>query len=83
PAVSRLAGGVQILFHESTGMGPGHSSAAQAGAAARQAEAGRLLLIHYPTHGVSLPQLVEEARAAYGGPVELAKDLLEVPLPPA
>lgn len=83
PAVSRLAGGVQILFHESTGLGPGHSSAAQAGAAARLAEAGRLLLIHYPTHGVSLPQLVEEARAAYGGPVELARDFLEVALPPA
>jgi ribonuclease BN (tRNA processing enzyme) len=49
---------------------------------ARQAEASRLLLIHYPTRGISEEQLMAEARGAYEGPVELARDFLEIPLPP-
>jgi len=82
PAVARLANGVQILLHEASGEGPGDSSAAQAGAMARQAEASRLLLIHYPTRGISEEQLMAEARGAYEGSVELARDFLEIPLPP-
>lgn len=48
PSVARLASGADVLVHEATGAGPGHSSAAQAAEAAAEADAGRLLLVHLP-----------------------------------
>ncbi|MGW8249133.1 MAG: MBL fold metallo-hydrolase, partial [Anaerolineales bacterium] len=47
PEVIRLAEGSHVLIHEATGETYGHSSARQAGEVARQAGAGRLMLIHY------------------------------------
>jgi ribonuclease Z len=76
--VVRLAEGVDVLLHEATGATPGHSSAAQAGAIARQAEVGRLLLIHYPTRGSSSQRLVEEAGREFQGDVKLAEDFMEL-----
>lgn len=78
-AIIQLAAGADLFIHEATGNGPGHSTPAQAGAAARQAEVGRLLLIHYPP-GIDLGHWRAEAEAAFGGPVELARDLAEYPL---
>jgi ribonuclease Z len=75
-AVTRLAEGVDLLIHEATGASEGHSSAAQAGVAATQAHAHVLSLIHYPTQGVNLDALLEEARQTYSGPVSLATDFL-------
>lgn len=69
-----LAHGVELLIHEATGAEHGHSSAAQAGAIARQAEVGKLILIHYDTEGEDAKQLVEQAQATFPGPVELAQD---------
>ena len=46
--IVRLSEGADILVHEATGEGPGHSSAAQAARAAREAGVGRLLLVHLP-----------------------------------
>ena len=78
--VVRLAEGADLLIHEASGELPGHSSAAQAGRAARQAEAGGLYLIHYPTGQFTSPNLVEEARQQYEGPVTQAEDYMTVDL---
>lgn len=77
-AIIQLAAGADLFIHEATGNGPGHSTPAQAGAAARQAEVGRLLLIHYPP-GIDPRRWQAEAEAAFGGPVELARDLAAYP----
>jgi ribonuclease Z len=76
--VVRLAAGVNVLFHEATGATPGHSSAAQAGAIARQAEVAKLYLIHYPTRGNSTGRLIEEASREYQGQINLAEDFMEL-----
>lgn len=77
PSVVRLASGASVLLHESSGGGPGHSTAAQAGAIAREAEVGRLLLIHYPAAALDEAGLVAEARTAFQGEVALARDFEE------
>jgi ribonuclease Z len=74
PQVLRLAEGADVLIHESSGLLPGHSSAAQAGEAAAQAEVGELFLIHYPTGQYTVKDLLSEAQAKFEGPVTLAED---------
>jgi len=78
-AIIRMALGADLFLHEATGSGPGHSTPAQAGMAAREAGARRLLLIHYPP-GMDREAWRAEAEAAFGGPVELVRDLSEYPL---
>jgi len=80
PHVERLAAGADVLIHEATGAGPGHTSAAQAGQLARAAAAKRLVLIHYPTGGADLSHLAPQAQATFGGPVALAEDFMVVDL---
>jgi ribonuclease Z len=70
----RLAHGADILVHEATGERRGHSSAAQAGQMAQRAGVQELYLIHYPALTCDLRALVAEARKAYPGPVEIARD---------
>jgi len=79
PSVTRLAKGVDVLIHEATGAGAGHSSASQAGSIAREAGAKQLLLIHYPNFGLNPESLVDQARGTYDGDVALAQDLMEIP----
>jgi ribonuclease Z len=74
--VVRLASGVDVLIHESAGATLGHTSAEQAGEIARQAEAGSLYLIHYPTGGFDPETLVPKAKKKYPGPVALARDFM-------
>ncbi|MBP1694205.1 MAG: putative Beta-lactamase domain protein [Chloroflexi bacterium] len=74
--VVRLAAGADLLLHEATGAEQGHSSAAQAGSIARQAEAGRLVLIHFDS-GDNAQTLLDGAQSTFPGPVELAYDLME------
>jgi len=74
--VIRLAEGVDVLIHEAAGAFHGHSSAAQAGEAARQAGVGALYLIHYPTGKYASGDLVAEARQRFDGPVNLAEDFM-------
>lgn len=78
--VARLAAGADVLIHEAAGAGRGHSSAAEAAGVARQAEVGRLILIHYPSGAGESDDLVRAARDNFQGDVELAQDLLKVRL---
>ncbi|HKY84206.1 MAG TPA: MBL fold metallo-hydrolase [Anaerolineales bacterium] len=77
PSVVRLASGAAVLFHESSGGSPGHSTAAQAGAIAREAEVARLMLIHYPPDGLDEGALLEQAHTTFQGEIGLAKDFQE------
>ena len=77
----KLAEGADILVHESSGALPGHSSAAQAGQAARRAEVGQLYLIHYPTGQFATGDLLAEARQQFEGPVTLAEDYMVLDFP--
>jgi ribonuclease Z len=80
PQVIQLAAGADILIHEATGAGLGHSSAAQAGEAARQAEVGTLYLIHYPTGQFTNENIVQEAQTRFGGTVIQTEDFMEITL---
>jgi ribonuclease BN (tRNA processing enzyme) len=51
----------------------GHSSAAEAGAMARDGEMRKLVLTHYPSH-MAEAELSSEARTQYGGEVLVADD---------
>jgi ribonuclease Z len=74
-----LANKSDVLIHEATGAGFGHSSAEQAGEIAQQAEAARLVLIHYDAIKQNdSALLVDEARSRFHGPVELASDLMQI-----
>ena len=75
PGVLQLAARADLLIHEATGKGPGHTSASQAGEIAAEAKAKRLVLIHYPGEA-DTSQLVPEAAATFGGPVTLAEDFM-------
>ena len=77
-AVTALARGADWLIHEATGAYAWHSSAAQAGAAARLAGARRLALIHYPVGAADPRGLVGEAAGEFAGPVCLAEDFAEL-----
>ena len=46
--VVSLARNADILIHEATGEGPGHTTKEEAARAAREARVGRLLLVHLP-----------------------------------
>jgi ribonuclease Z len=74
--ILQLAKNADVLVHESTGALPGHSSAMQAGEAARLAKVGSLYLIHYPTGQFASGSLVAEARQRFDGPVTLAEDYM-------
>ena len=76
--VVRLAAGADVLIHESAGASRGHSSAAQAGEVANQAEVGKLYLIHYPTGKYASGDLIAEAHQRYQGEVALAEDFMEL-----
>ena len=73
-----LARGADVLMHEAAGKGIGHTSAGQAGEIAREAGAKRLVLIHYCVDGKDISTLAPEAEAAFGGPVTLAEDFMEL-----
>jgi ribonuclease Z len=47
-AIARLAAAADILIHEATGAMPGHTSVQDAAHVARQANVGRLVLVHLP-----------------------------------
>ena len=79
-ALARLAQGVDILIHESTGDHAGHSTPAQAGAMARRCGAGKLVLIHFSALDSELEGLRRAAEAEFDGLVELAEDFAVYPL---
>ena len=82
--VVEWARGADLLVHDTHGPqsaaekahAMGHSTAAEAGEAARAAGVSRLILTHLPSsQAVDLEALVSEAAAAFGGPVDAAQDL--------
>ncbi len=77
PNIVEIGRDVDLLLHESAGKGFGHSSAAQAGEIATEARAKRLALIHYNVWHSDPTLLLDEARATFDGPVELAEDYVE------
>ncbi len=76
PQVVRLADKADLLIHEATGLSTGHSSPAQAGEIARQANAQSLYLIHYQARGQDCQVIVDEASQVFEGPVLLAEDFM-------
>jgi len=76
--VVRLASGADILIHEATGEGPGHTSAEQAGEIAQKAGVKTLVLIHYYAKQNSPDQLYEQAKKTFTGEIVLAKDFMEL-----
>ena len=88
PRLIETAQDVELLVHEAGGLDDhageihrqGHSTAGDAGRAAKEAGVGRLILTHLPADDAVAELMLAEARAAFGGPVELATDL--VPLEP-
>ncbi len=62
-AVIDLARDADVLVHEATGAGPGHSSAVQAAEQAQAAGVGRLLLVHLPDG--DLGPALADARAVF------------------
>jgi ribonuclease Z len=80
PSVVRLARKADVLIHEATGFGAGHSSASQAGSVARDANVDRLLLIHYSTVDLDIESLKEQAESTFEGDIALAEDFMQIPL---
>ncbi|GAB4530395.1 MAG: MBL fold metallo-hydrolase [Anaerolineae bacterium] len=74
PCVVDLARNADILIHEATGKYYGHSTGSDAARDALEANAGQLVLIHYPSLRGDPEAVLEEARALFQGPVELAED---------
>jgi len=78
-AVTRLADSADVLIHEATGEGPGHSSPEQAGQIAQQAGVKKLYLTHYPG-GINHKEYVDRARLYFSGEVVIAQDLMTIHL---
>jgi len=76
-AVVAMAQGMDMLIHEATGEGFGHSSPVEAGNIAQKAGVKKLYLIHYPP-GVDEEDWVKKAKSVFSGEVILAKDLMVV-----
>ncbi|NLS79470.1 MAG: MBL fold metallo-hydrolase, partial [Chloroflexi bacterium] len=70
----RFAQGADLLLHEATGEGIGHSGSAQAGEIARRCGAKSLALVHLPTFDLDLDDWRRQAERTFGGPVSLAAD---------
>jgi len=75
-----LARGSNILIHEATGEGTGHTSPEQAGQIAQQADVNTLYLIHYPP-SCDIDEWVARAQRNFSGEVKAARDLMVVNLP--
>jgi ribonuclease Z len=73
-----LAYNADLLIHEATGEGLGHSSPAQAGKIAHDAQAKELMLIHFSAEGESRHEVLEEAQTTFHGKVRLAQDFEKI-----
>lgn len=74
--VVRLAHKSNMLIHEATGEGIGHTSAKQAGRIASQAEVEKLVLIHYQVRDYEPSALLAQAAETFQGEILLAEDLM-------
>lgn len=64
-SIRALAADSQVLVHEATGAGPGHSSALQAADTAAQAGVGKLYLVHLPPREQLDEAVLAKARARF------------------
>jgi ribonuclease Z len=78
PAVIQLAQGAEVLIHEAAGNSPGHTSPAQAGEIAQEANVKSLYLIHYPAREARSESLIAEAASTFDGQVVLAEDFMKL-----
>jgi ribonuclease Z len=69
-----LAKGADIVIHESTGKGKGHSSGLQAAEIANQTGASELYLIHYQLRDQALKNMEAKAQAIFNGKLHIAQD---------
>ena len=79
-AVLDLANETDILIHEATGEGHGHSSPEQAGQIAQQSGVKKLYLIHYPADA-DVNEWGNRAKACFSGEVVVARDLMTIEYP--
>jgi len=73
-----LAKGADIVIHEATGSGTGHSTSVEAAHVANQVNAKELYLVHYGARGKALRKILLDAQAVFHGPVYLAEDFMEI-----
>lgn len=76
----KLAEGSDILIHEATGAGNGHTSPEQAGHIAQKAGVDKLYLIHYPPD-CDIAEWVARAQRNFSGKVAAAQDLMVINFP--
>lgn len=82
PSYTEMMKEADLFIHEASGPASqeqalnlsGHSSGAQAGAAASSCKAARLVLCHLPEDARTVHVMYEEARKAFGGEVILAAE---------
>lgn len=77
-SVVALSNGADLLIHEATGEGYGHSSSKQAASIARKAGVKELMLIHFRAEEKELEKILQDARDEFNGPVSPAVDLLQL-----
>jgi ribonuclease Z len=73
-----LAKGADIIIHESTGSGMGHSTSMEAANVANQAGAKELYLVHYQARGEALKRNLRDAQEIFNGTVYVAEDFMEI-----
>ena len=73
-ALVKFARGADILVHEATGEGLGHSSSQQAGRVARRSDAKQLVLVHLPMMDADPEQHRLDAVGEFGANVRVAHD---------
>ena len=78
-ALVQLAKGSDILIHEATGEGKGHSSPEEAGIMADKAGVGTLYMIHYPPE-CDPDEWVTRAKKHFSGRGVMAQDLMTIVL---
>jgi ribonuclease Z len=74
PGIAALARGADLLIHEATGGGKGHTSAAEAAAVATDAGVPRLVLVHYDRTVTPPATMRRQAKQFFAGEVIVAKD---------
>jgi ribonuclease Z len=74
PGIAALARGADLLIHEATGGGKGHTSAAEAAAVATDAGVPRLVLVHYDRTVTPPATMRRQAKPFFAGEVIVAKD---------
>jgi ribonuclease Z len=79
PQVAQLAKDTEILIHEATGPYNGHSTPAQTGAIAHEANTKHLYLVHLsPVSQADRGEIVAQVRQHFSGGVTIAQEFMRV-----